>query len=43
MTEQEKNEKINQVLEDMCIFGEVTKKEIKEQKQKNPEKFIDNS
>jgi len=43
MTEQEKNEKINEVLEDMCIFGEITKKEIKEQKQKTPEKFIETS
>ena len=25
----------------MCIYGNITKKEIKEEKEKNPEKFID--
>ena len=29
MTEEQKNIKINEVLEDMCIYGTVTKKEIK--------------
>ena len=38
-----KNEKINQILEDMCIYGNITKKEIKEEKKKNPEKFIETS
>ena len=42
-TEKEKNEKINEVLEDMCIYGNITKKEIKEEKAKNPEKFIETS
>jgi len=37
------NNKINEVLEDMCIYGNITKKEIKEEKEKNPEKFIDKS
>ena len=36
-----KNEKINEVLENMCIYGNITKTEIKEEKKKNPEKFID--
>ena len=36
-----KNDKINLTLEDMCIYGNITKKEIKEEKKKNPEKFID--
>ncbi len=40
LTEEEKNEKINEVLEDMCIYGNIMKKEIKEQKEKSPEKFI---
>ena len=37
------NNKINEVLEDMCIYGNITKKEIKEEKEKSPEKFIDKS
>ena len=41
--EKEKNEKINEILEDMCIYGNITKKEIKEEKKKNPEKFIESS
>ena len=41
MTEQQKNQQINEVLEDMCIYGELTKKEIKEEKEKHPEKFIE--
>ena len=41
MTEEQKNIKINEVLEDMCIYGTVTKNEIKEEKIKNPEKFIE--
>ena len=36
-----KNEKINEVLENMCIYGNITKTEIKKEKKKNPEKFID--
>ena len=40
MTEIQKNEQINNVLEDMCIYGEVIKKEIKEEKIKHPERFI---
>ena len=38
--EKEKDKKINQVLEDMCIYGNIMKKEIIEEKVKNPEKFI---
>ena len=36
----EKNEKINQELEDMVIFGSIMKYQIKEEKENNPEKFI---
>ena len=43
LTEEEKNEKINEVLEDMCIYGEIMKKEIKEDKEKHPEKYIETS
>ena len=39
----EKNEQINNVLEDMCIYGTITKKEIREEKKKYPEKFIETS
>ena len=39
--EKEKNNQINEVLEDMCIYGNVTIKEIKEEKQKNPENFVE--
>ena len=39
--EKEKNKAINDVLEDMCIYGTITKQEIREEKIKNPEKFID--
>jgi hypothetical protein len=35
-----KNEKINEVLENMCIYGNIIKKEIEEEKQKNPNQFI---
>ena len=41
--EKNKNKQINEVLEDMCIYGYITKKEIKEEKKKNPEKFIETS
>ena len=37
----DKNEEYNQELEDMCIYGNIIKKEIKEEKRKNPEKFIE--
>ena len=43
MTEKQKNQKINNVLEDMCAYGAITKKEIKEEKEKHPEKFIETS
>ena len=43
MNEKQKNKQINDVLEDMCIYGTVTKKEIREEKIKNPEKFIETS
>ena len=42
-TEKEINEKINQTLEDMCIYGNIIEKEIKEEKKKHPEKFIETS
>ena len=41
--DKEKNEQINNVLEDMCIYGTITKQEIKEEKKKHPEKFIETS
>jgi hypothetical protein len=37
------NETINETLEDMCIYGSIMKKEIQEEKAKNPEKFIETS
>ena len=39
----EENIKINKTLENMCILGNIAKKEIKEEKEKNPEKFIETS
>ena len=39
----QKNKKINEVLEDMCIYGEITKKEIKKEKEEHPEKFVETS
>ena len=39
--EKEKNMEINQVLEDMCIYGNIIKKEIKKEKKNNPSKFIE--
>ena len=42
-SEKEKNIKVNEVLEDMCIYGNITKKEIQEEKIKNPKKFISTS
>ena len=41
--DEEKIIQINNVLEEMCIYGEITKQEIKEEKQKHPEKFIETS
>lgn len=38
--EKQTNNKINRVLEDMYIYGNIIKQEIKEEKEKNPEKFI---
>ena len=43
MTKQQVNKKVNDVLEDMCIYGEINKKEIIKEKQKHPEKFIETS
>ena len=40
-TEKEKNNQINQVLEDMCIYGNIMKQQIKEEKENNPENFIE--
>lgn len=34
------NDKINGVMEDMCIYGNMTKNEILNEKQNNPKKFI---
>ena len=35
-----KNEEINQILEDMCIYGNIVKKEIEDETEINPNKFI---
>ena len=43
MTDIQKNKQINEVLEDICVCGAVTKKEIKEEKIKHPERFIETS
>ena len=43
MTEQQVKKKVNDVLEDMCIYGEINKKEIIKEKEKHPEKFIETS
>ena len=34
-------EKINSFLEDMCIYGNIVQKEIKKEKEENPEKFLE--
>ena len=34
------NDKINNLLENMCIYGNIIKKEVEEEKQKNPKQFI---
>ena len=39
--EEEKNKKVNQTLENMCIYGTIMKEQIKEEKEANPEKFIE--
>ena len=41
--EKQVNKKINETLEDMCIYGNIIEKEIKEEKEKHPEKFIETS
>ena len=41
--EVEENAKINKTLENMCILGNIAKKEIQEEKENNPEKFIETS
>ena len=38
--EKKENQKIKRVMEDVCIYGNVVKKEIKNEKQNNPEKYI---
>ena len=38
--EENKNVKINQFLEDMCIYGNIIKKEIEENQSKNQDKYI---
>ena len=38
--EKEKNDKLNEILEDMCVFGNIMKEEIRIENEKNPEKFI---
>ena len=41
INKKEINEKINEVLEDMCIYGNVMNKEIKKDKKEHPEKYIE--
>ena len=41
--EKQVNQKINETLEDMCIYGKLMEKEIKEEKEKHPEKFVETS
>ena len=41
--EKQVNKKINETLEDMCIYGNIIEKETKEEKEKHPEKFIETS
>ena len=36
-----KNKKINETLEDMCIYGNIMKEEILQEKVQNPEKFFE--
>ena len=43
MTSKNKSKQINEVLENMCIYGYITKKEIEEEKKNNREKFIETS
>jgi len=43
LSEKERNEQLNEVLEDMCIYGNIMKKQIQEEKEKNPDKFIETS
>ena len=38
--EEEKKLQINKVLEDMCIYSNIVKKEIKKEKEENPEKYV---
>ena len=38
-----KTEEINQILEDMCIYGNIVKKKIEEETKLNPNKFIPKS
>jgi len=41
LTEEQKiNLKINNILEDMCIYGNITKKEIQSDKKQHPERYI---
>ena len=42
-SEKETNKKINEVLEDMCTYGNITINEIKKEKKSNPTKFISTS
>ena len=39
--EQKKNKKINDILEDMCIYGNIMKKEIEYEKKNHPDKYIE--
>ena len=43
MTSKNKSKQINEVLENMCIYGYITRKEIEEEKKNNREKFIETS
>ena len=41
LEEKKQDKKINAVLEDMCIYGNIMKKEIQKEKEENPENFIE--
>ena len=42
-SENSKNKQINDILENMCIYGYIAKKEIKKEKKEHPERFIETS
>ena len=41
LVKKDQNTTINEVLEDMCIYGNILKKQLEEEKKSNPDKFIE--